>query len=622
MDIFGIYMIFFGISTIVGVPLLSSYQVATIKGSTYGDWLSGLGASLGPAAGIMIIISVIAYFILKPLKKAVKDAETRELSFEEKLKAKKVIDKLNLISIISILAGYPIGNGTTIIIKTITGKVNYSGADLAVIMVLIILYAIIAIQYSVTCFNAMARKELSKLNIYSTDGIRTTPFAMSLGFIFNITIFTAMWHLFCAGYSAVRHGWDMAHFTNRAVIGIVTSCVITFPLCIITLAQLTKRFKITIKQVNNLREEGDLKTRIPIGTFDDFGLVMTEMNKLMDSLKESFSKLKLENGMVDSGAKELFSVTENSSAGMTQIISSFNNMNQENNRKDELLSTAKTNIDKLSEDASKVSMIMEAQAVAEKQNADAVTEMVNNLSDITDLIGKAQSLSQELSHDSIVGNTEVEKSQAVIQQISDKSAKMIEVINVIQSVASQTNLLAMNAAIEAAHAGTAGKGFSVVADEIRKLSVSTQQSAKDISNLIKDVTVAMESGTQSMNDTQNAFNKIRDKIDIQSVTVEEISKSIMDQSMKANTVLSNTSEITLQFNAVNDLIKNQANYTEEIKTGINDIVELSGIVNASMQQSEAVIRDFSDSFQTVKEKAEQNKTSVVNMTDELGKFTL
>ena len=92
--------------------------------------------------------------------------------------------------------------------------------------------------------------------------------------------------------------------------------------------------------------------------------------------------------------------------------------------------------------------------------------------------------------------------------------------------------------------------------------------------------------------------------------------------MKANTVLSNTSEITLQFNAVNDLIKNQANYTEEIKTDINDIVELSGIVNASMQQSEAVIRDFSDSFQTVKEKAEQNKTSVVNMTDELGKFTL
>ena len=622
MDIFGIYMIFLGISTIVGVPMLSSYQVVTIKGSTYGDWLSGLGASLGPAAGIMIIISTVAYFILKPLKKAVKEAETRELSFDEKIKAKKVIEKLNLISIISILAGYPIGNGTSIIIKTIAGKVNYSAADLVVIMILIILYAIIAILYSVSCFNAMSRKELSKLNIYSTDGIRTRPFAMSLGFIFNITIFTAMWHLFCAGYSAVSHGWDMSHFINRAVMGIITSTVITFPLCIITLAQLTKRFKITIKQVNNLREEGDLKTRIPIGTFDDFGLVMTEMNKLMDSLKESFSKLKLENGMVDSGAKELFSVTENSSAGMSQIISSFNNMNKENNRKDELLSTAKTNIDKLSEDASKVSMIMEAQAVAEKQNADAVTEMVNNLSDITDLIGKAQALSQELSHDSIVGNTEVEKSQAVIQQISDKSANMIEVINVIQSVASQTNLLAMNAAIEAAHAGTAGKGFSVVADEIRKLSVSTQQSAKDISNLIKDVTVAMESGTQSMNDTQNAFNKIRNKIDIQSVTVEEISKSIMDQSMKANTVLSNTSEITLQFNAVNDLIKNQANYTEEIKTDINDIVELSGIVNASMQQSEAVIRDFSDSFQTVKEKAEQNKTSVVNMTDELGKFTL
>jgi len=622
MDIFGLYMIFFGISTVVGVPLLSSFQIATIKGSTYADWVSGLAASLGPAAGILITISIVAYFVIKPLKKAVKEAETRELTLEEKVKAKKVIDRLNIISIISLFAGYPLGNGTTIIIKTLAGKVNYSVADLCIIMVLILIYAWIAIEYSVTCFNACARKELSKLNIYSTDGIKTTPFAMSLGRIINVMSFAAMWHLFCVGYSAVRHGWTMGLFANRAIVGIVTSIVTTFPLCIITLSQLTMRFHISINQVRQLHENGDLSSRIAIGTFDDFGIVMTEMNKLMDSLKGSFSKLITENGLVDSGAKELFAVTENSSAGMTQIIESFSNMNQENSKKDNLLASAKVNIDKLNSDAEKVSQIMETQALAEKQNADAVTEMVNNLSEITDLISRAQALSQGLSDASVAGVTEVEKSQAVIQQISDKSKKMIEVINVIQSVASQTNLLAMNAAIEAAHAGTAGKGFSVVADEIRKLSVSTQQSAKDISNLIKDVSVAMESGTQSMTDTAAAFNKIREEIEVQSSTVNNISESIVDQAEKANIVLSNTSQITDQFNNVNELIKSQATYSQEIKAGIDTIVELSEVVNASMHQSEEVIKEFSDSFQTVKEKAEQNKASVVNITDELDKFTL
>lgn len=622
MDIFGIYMIFFGISTVVGVPLLSSFQVVTIKGSTYGDWLSSLGASLGPAAGIMIAISIIAYFILKPLKKAVKEAETRELTLEEKIKAKKVIDRLNIISIVSLFAGYPLGNGTTIIIKTLAGKVNYSSMDLVVIMILILLYAGVAIEYSVTCFNAVAQKELSKLRIYSTEGIKTTPFAFRLGLIFNLTILVALWHLFCVGYSAVRHDWNMPLFMNRAIIGIVVSCVITFPLCIITLKQLTKRFNLSIRQVRQLREQGDLSSRIAIGTFDDFGIVMTEMNLLMESLKNSFSKLIAENGRVDSGAKELFTVTENSSAGMTQIIESFSNMNEENTKKDTLLASAKINIDKLNSDAEKVSQIMEAQAQAEQQNADAVTEMVNNLSEITDLISRAQALSQGLSDASVAGVSEVEKSQEVIQQISDKSKKMIEVINVIQSVASQTNLLAMNAAIEAAHAGEAGKGFSVVADEIRKLSVSTQQSAKDISNLIKDVSVAMESGTQSMTDTASAFNKIREEIEVQSATVTQISESIIDQAGKANIVLSNTSLITDQFNNVNELIKSQANYSQEIKAGIDTIVELSEVVNASMHQSEEVIKDFSDSFQTVKEKAEQNKASVVNITDELDKFRL
>ena len=124
MSLFAFYMIFFGISTVIGVPLLSSFQVTQIKGSTYADWVSGLGASLGPAAGIMIIVSTIAFFMMKPLNKALQDSKTRELSFDEKIRAKKCLNRLNFVTVISLFAGYPLGNGTTIIIKTLTGKVN------------------------------------------------------------------------------------------------------------------------------------------------------------------------------------------------------------------------------------------------------------------------------------------------------------------------------------------------------------------------------------------------------------------------------------------------------------------------------------------------------------------
>ena len=120
MSIYGVFLIFFGLSTIAGVPLLSSYQVTQIKGSTYADWVSGLGASLGPALGIFIVISIIAYFVMKPLSEAIKLAETQELTNEQKMQAKIVIKRLNILTVTSLIAGYPIGNGTTIMIKTLS----------------------------------------------------------------------------------------------------------------------------------------------------------------------------------------------------------------------------------------------------------------------------------------------------------------------------------------------------------------------------------------------------------------------------------------------------------------------------------------------------------------------
>ena len=87
MNLFQQFMIYFGMSTIIGVPLLSSFQVTQIKGSTWGDWISGIGSSLGPAAGIFIIISIVTYFIMKPLLQIIKEAENRNLTQDEKLSA-------------------------------------------------------------------------------------------------------------------------------------------------------------------------------------------------------------------------------------------------------------------------------------------------------------------------------------------------------------------------------------------------------------------------------------------------------------------------------------------------------------------------------------------------------
>ena len=622
MSIYAIFMIFFGLSTVIGVPLLSSFQVTQIKGSTYADWVSGLAATLLPAFGVFLIVALIARRVMKPLIESIKIAEKRELTREQRYEASKCLKRLKVVTVSSLMAGYPIGNGTTIIIKTMAGKVNYNLTDIGIIMVLIFLYAFIAIDYCITCFEAVATKELSKLRIHTTDGIKTGSFSKTMSRILLTIIITCAWHVFCSGYSSIRHGWPMPVFLKKVSISFLYGFIFTVPLYLMVFRSLGVRFTETINQIAILREKGDLVSRLNISTFDDFGVVMTEMNKLMDFLKFSMSTLKLENTKVDVDASDLLSVTENSFSGITQIVSTFENMSKQNDQQEQLLEQAKTNIEKLNEKAATVNEIMGNQAVAEKQNAQAVEEMVSNLSEITDLIEKAQVLSQELTAESSTGRTEVGKSKVVINEISEKSKKMSDVIKVIDTIANQTNLLAMNAAIEASHAGEAGKGFAVVAGEIRKLSEDTQKSARDINTIISEIVAVIETGEKSMTDTQNAFGKISEKINVQSQAVGEISKSIVLQSDKANNVLANTSEITTKISEVNELIKAQTQYTQEINNGIEDIVNLAAVVNSAMTESNIVVKDFQKSFMTVKEKAEENKESVQRITNELDKFVI
>lgn len=327
--------------------------------------------------------------------------------------------------------------------------------------------------------------------------------------------------------------------------------------------QLTKQINFVTERINEIASgDGDLTGRINVKTQDEFAELATAFNRFLDNLQQLIKDI-LEQ------AKELHNLGND--------LDNFANQNHQVNQK---LSQASESIVSAVHEMSVASREVANVAQNSSLEADNSQQLAKQgLAAVDNSSRKIIALSDNMDHAS--------HRSTELQQSSDNIAKVLEVI---RAIAEQTNLLALNAAIEAARAGEQGRGFAVVADEVRTLATRTQESTNDIQTMVEQFATSVEQSLQAINSGKRYADEA-----VESFTqTNDVLNSMQESSVKVNDMAMQTAQATEEQTAVADEISQNlsdlndqtqqggglASSTQEVANRMNQLTdELNHLVN-------------------------------------------
>ena len=263
--------------------------------------------------------------------------------------------------------------------------------------------------------------------------------------------------------------------------------------------------------------------------------------------------------------------------------------------------------------------------LAEQSNSVAtisssVTEMTANIGSVAETAEKARGSAEVLTLKSQQGRESIENAIATMQAIQKSSAEVQEFVAIIKNLASQTNLLSMNAAIEAAHAGEFGQGFAVVAEEVRNLAESSAKSARNIQQHMQDMIVTIDNGVETINSAGEAFMNISQKVEETANFVEEISAAMEEQKIGAAETQQATITVVDAVHAVNELAQTQADDATQVREFMRTVVKASESTLKAVQDGVIATMHLKESVQEVRDSATHNTNSVDIIEQQVGLF--
>ena len=384
---------------------------------------------------------------------------------------------------------------------------------------------------------------------------------------------------------------------------------------------MVKPINVVVSALKDIAQgEGDLTVRLPVHGNDEVTDLSEYFNETIEKIGASIQAVGTSSDEMEEIGNELASNMTETASAVNEISANIDGVKQQAMTQAASVTETAATIEEIVRTIKQLNNSIETQAASVAQSSSSVEEMVANIASIGQTLGKTDDVIRSLTTATGDGKATLVTSNTVTQKIAEESGSLMEASSVIQHIASQTNLLAMNAAIEAAHAGEAGKGFAVVADEIRKLAEESSMQGKTITTTLKMLSGEIETLSASSKTVEEKFNAIftlAEQVKEMSALLTESMKEQENGSNEVLTAIKNINMVTVEVQAGSEeMLKGGEGVTEEMRK----LDDLTRIITESMNEMAAGAVQINNAVQEVNEITQKNKRSIEALASEVSKF--
>lgn len=385
-------------------------------------------------------------------------------------------------------------------------------------------------------------------------------------------------------HNAIETNYD---FNDLGLTAKIILAVIALAVTMGLAYQLQQFILIRLDYIVSMVKEGaegasDLTNHMEYHSRSEFGILSRYLNQFIEKLHNLIYDVKKNSIISEQISHTLSGYTDKTYNSLEEINQGIESSNMLFGNLDNNITILGENLNKTFGSIKRLSSQIENQSNIVAESSSAITEMAESIKNTAEITKQKKEATEKLTEMTRIGGEKIKENNQIIHTISKASDEILGMINIINDIATKTNLLAMNAAIEAAHAGQAGKGFAVVADEIRKLAVSTAANVKNISDTLKTNVDNIQVLSELSEESYGTFQNITSEVFEVSTALEEVFSNMGELNKASEDILKGVihlHEITydIKFNSLEIKVA-----SAEINEAVQNIKSISGEGLASM----------------------------------------